>query len=127
MCAILPAVHAFQDRLIGHTLELMSDNTSVVAYINKQGGTIRSALYVLARQVLAWAESSVVTIVAHYILDPQNVIENQLSCPGQVIGMGVVSPCPSGSESLPIIGDTGNRLVCVSYEQEASGALFPFS
>ena len=31
------ALHAFQERLIGHTVGLMSDNTTVMAYINKRG------------------------------------------------------------------------------------------
>ena len=65
---------------------LMIDNPSVVAYINKQRGTISSSLYILAIQVLAWSESNAQTIVAHYITGPQNVIADQLSHPCQVIG-----------------------------------------
>ena len=66
MCAILLALglYAFQDRLISHTVGLMNDNTSVIAYINKQEGTISSFLYFLARQVMTWAETSDVTLMA---------------------------------------------------------------
>ena len=62
MRAILLALHVFQDKLIGYTVGLMNDNTSVMAYINNQGGLIASSLYLLARQVLTLAESSAVTI-----------------------------------------------------------------
>ena len=37
MKAVLMALHAFQDRLIGQSVGLMSDNTTVVAYVNKRG------------------------------------------------------------------------------------------
>ena len=96
---------------------LMSDTTSVVVYIDKQGGTISSSLCLLARQVLAWASSSAVTIVACYITGPWNVIADQLSCMGQVRGTKW-SLSPNGSESLPIMGDTSYRHVCVSFEQK---------
>ena len=56
-CFISPS--AFQDRLIGYTVELMSYNTSVVTSINRQVGTVSSFLYLLSRQVLAWADKKI--------------------------------------------------------------------
>ena len=49
---VLLALHVFQDRLLGRTVGLMCDTTLVVAYINKQGETILSSLYLLVRQAL---------------------------------------------------------------------------
>ena len=86
MKAVLMACHAFQERLMHHSVGLMSDNTTVVAYVNKQGGTISSSLYLLTRQVLMWAESQKVTIIARYIPGSKNVVADQLSRRGQVIG-----------------------------------------
>ena len=92
MKAVLLALHAFQDRLIGHSVGLMSDTTTVVAYVNKQGGTVSSSLYLLARQVLMWTEAHSVTLVARYIPGSRNVVADQLSRKGQVIGTVVPSP-----------------------------------
>ena len=61
--AVLLALQTFQDRLMGHRVALMSDNTTVVSYINKQGGTVLSSLYLLVRQVPTWAEFNSVTLV----------------------------------------------------------------
>ena len=71
---------------MGHTMGLMSNNTTIVAYVNKQGGTISSSLYLLTRQVLMWAENHSVTLVARYIPGSRNVVADQLSRRGQVIG-----------------------------------------
>lgn len=86
MKAVLMALHAFQDRLLGHTVGLMSDNTTVVAYVNKQGGTVSSSLFLLTREVLMWAETHSVSLVARYIPGSRNVVADQLSRRGQVIG-----------------------------------------
>ena len=71
MRAILLTLHAFQNKLICHTVGLMRDNTSVLMYINKLERTILSSLYLLVKQVLTWAKSNAVTC---YIMGLQNVI-----------------------------------------------------
>ena len=71
---------------MGRTVGLMSDNTTVMAYVNKQGGTISSSVYLFTRQVLMWAEENSVTLVARYIPENRNVVADQLSRRGQVIG-----------------------------------------
>ena len=81
-----PTGLAFQEGLIGYTLRLMGNNTSVVAYNNKQREAILSSLYILTRQVLAWGESNSVTLVACYTSGPWDVVADQLSCLRQVIG-----------------------------------------
>ena len=85
MRAVLLALQAFQDRLMGHRVVLMSDNTTVVSYINKQGGTVSSSLYLLVRQVLTWAEFNSVSIVGRFVPGRRNVLADQLSRQGQVI------------------------------------------
>ena len=83
--AVLLALLAFQDRLMGHRVALMSDNTTVVAYVNKQGGTVSSSLYLLVRQVLTWAESHSVVLVGRYVPGRRNVLADQLSRQDQVV------------------------------------------
>ena len=85
MRAVLLALQAFQDRLMGHRVVLMSDNTTVVSYINKQGGTVSSSLYLLVRQVLTWAESNSVSLVGRFVPGRRNILADQLSRQGQVI------------------------------------------
>ena len=85
MRAVLLALQAFQERLMGHRVALMSDNTTVVSYINKQGGTVSSSLCLLVRQVLTWAEFNSVSLVGRFVPGRRNVLADQLSRQGQVI------------------------------------------
>ena len=41
MRAVLLTLMAFQDRLMGHRVALMSNTTTVVLYVNKQGARFR--------------------------------------------------------------------------------------
>ena len=54
----------------------MSDNTTVVAYLKKQGG-------ILSR--VAWSELHLVTLSARYIPGKKNILANQLSHLDQVL------------------------------------------
>ena len=83
--AVWFALQSFQERLMGHRVALMSDNTTVVAYINKQGGTVSSSLWLLTKQVLTWAELNSVSLVGRFVPGHRNVLADQLSRRGQVI------------------------------------------
>ena len=83
--AVWFALQSFQERLMGHRVALMSDNTTVVAYINKQGGTVSSSLWLLTKQVLTWAELNSVSLVGRFVPGRRNVLADQLSRRGQVI------------------------------------------
>ena len=63
----------------------MSDNTTVVSYINKQGGTVSSSLCSLVRQILTWAELNSVCLVGRYVPGHRNILADQLSRRGQVV------------------------------------------
>ncbi|XP_068238401.1 uncharacterized protein [Palaemon carinicauda] len=79
MMVVSRARFHFQARLREHSVVLMSDNTSVVAYVNKQGGTLSHLLQQLTRQVFLWAESQHVTLSARYIPGKRNVLADALS------------------------------------------------
>ena len=83
--AVFLALQAFQNRLMGHRVALMSDNTTVVAYINKQGGTVSSSLYLLVRQVLTWTEVNSVSLIGRFVPGRKNILADQLSRQDQVI------------------------------------------
>ena len=86
MKALFLALQAFREDVIGRHVTAMCDNSTVVAYVNKQGGTVSHALYLLARRLLRWTESFDVHLDARYLPGQSNVLADILSRRGQVIG-----------------------------------------
>ena len=64
----------------------MCDNSTVVAYVNKQGGTVSRALCLLTSRLLRWTECFDVHLDARYLPGEHNVLADVLSRRGQVIG-----------------------------------------
>ena len=54
MLAVLPSLQHFVHLLVGHTVLVLTDNTTVAAYINRQRGTRSQALNDLATQLWNW-------------------------------------------------------------------------
>ena len=63
---------------------IASDNTSVVAYINKQGGTKSAELCALMWRILTWCHLNNVTLRARHVLGSLNVIADSLSRRNQI-------------------------------------------
>ncbi|XP_066965474.1 uncharacterized protein [Macrobrachium rosenbergii] len=64
MKAAFLGLQCFQDRLMGHSVVLMSDNLTVVAYVNEQGGLVSWALHELTSQVRQWAVAHLLVLSA---------------------------------------------------------------
>ena len=79
MLAVLYALRAFRVQLKGLTVQLMSDNASVVSYIRKQGGTVSVPLYLLTREVLILARDAQITLLAKHIPGERNALADLLS------------------------------------------------
>ena len=79
MLAVLYALRAFLVQLKGLTVQLMSDNASVVSYIRKQGGTVSVPLYLLTREVLILARDAQITLLAKHIPGERNALADLLS------------------------------------------------
>ncbi len=79
MLAVLYALRAFRVQLTGLTVQLMSDNSSVVSYIRKQGGTVSVPLYRLTREVLILARDAHITLLAKHIPGERNALADLLS------------------------------------------------
>ena len=86
MKALFLGLQWFREDVIGHHVTAMCDNSTVVAYVNKQGGTVSRALCLLASRLLRWTESFDVHLDARYLPGQDNVLADVLSCRGQVVG-----------------------------------------
>ena len=86
MKALFLALQSFQELVAGHHVTVMCDNSTVVAYVNKQGRTVSCSLCSLASQLLRWAESLNVHLDASYLPGLSNVLADLLSRRDQVIG-----------------------------------------
>ena len=80
------SLQAFREDVIGHHVTAMCDNSTVMAYVNKQGGTVSRALCLLTRRLLRWTESFDVNLDARYLPGGSNVLADLLSRRGQVVG-----------------------------------------
>ena len=85
MLAVRNALLAFMDQLTGMTVQLMSDNASVVSYLRKQGGTVSVPLYLLAREVLLLARDAQITLRAKHIPGERNALADLLSRMNKVV------------------------------------------
>ena len=67
-------------------MKAMCDNSTVVAYVNKQGGTVSRSLCSLASHLLRGTESLDVHLDVSYLPGQSNVLADLLSRRDQVIG-----------------------------------------
>ena len=86
MKALFLGLRAFQEDVSGHYVTAMCDNSTVVAYVNKQGGTVSRAQCLLTSRLLRWTESFDVHLDARYLPGENNVLADVLSRRGQVVG-----------------------------------------
>ena len=86
MKALFLALQAFQEDVAGHHVTAMCDNSTVVVYVNKQGGTVSRSLCLLTSRLLRWTESFDVHLDARYLPGESNVLADVFSRRGQVVG-----------------------------------------
>ena len=83
--AVLLALREFLDVVQNRIVLIATDNSTVVAYINKEGGMRSGALCALLWRLLAWCDQHGVTLKARHIPGRLNVVADKLSRLGQVI------------------------------------------
>ena len=83
--AVLLALKRFQQLVQGKVVLIATDNTTVVAYINKEGGMRSGSLCALLWQLLCWCNLRQIVLKARHIPGRLNVIADKLSRQGQVI------------------------------------------
>ena len=86
----LRAIHLglqhFSGEVTGRAVAIFCDNTTAVAYLRNQGGTLSESLNEETQQILRWAEERKVSLVPQFILGKENVVADSLSRGSQVIG-----------------------------------------
>ena len=83
--AVFLALKEFQTLVFNKTVLVATDNTTVVAYINKEGGMKLGSLCALLWRILSWCTRQQVTLRARHIPGRLNVIAHKLSRLGQTI------------------------------------------
>ncbi len=73
MLAVFLALKNVLADLRGHHVLVHSDNTSVVSYINHQGGLRSRPICKLACQILLWSQGKLLSLRAAYILGTHNI------------------------------------------------------
>ena len=97
--AVLLALKRFQHLVQGKVVLVATDNTTVKAYINKEGGMRSGSLCALLWRLLCWCNLRQVVLKATHIPGRLNVIADKLSRQGQVIQTEWslhLAPSPSG-------------------------------
>ena len=83
--AVFLALKEFQTLVFNKTVLVVTDNTTVVAYINKEGGMKSGSLCALLWRIRSWCTRQQVTLRARHIPGRLNVIADKLSRLGQTI------------------------------------------
>ncbi len=83
MLALFRALKYFLPGMRGHHVLVRTDSTSVVSYINHQGGLHSRPLYKLAHQILVWSQDKLLLLRAVHIPGHLNVGADILSRQGQ--------------------------------------------
>ena len=84
LLAILKAVFHWTNVLRGKNIMVASDNSTVVAYINRQGGTRSSDLLKLCQDLFQWVDRYNCQLKARHIPGHLNVLADSLSRPNQI-------------------------------------------
>ena len=87
MKALWLGLQSFQKIFTAHRVTVMCDNSTVVAYVSKQGGTHSRSMCELTSRLLKWTESIDVHLEARYLPGQNNVLADLLSrlfCIGRI-------------------------------------------
>ena len=84
LCVQKSLVH-FEHLVTGKSVLIASDNSSVIAYINRQSGTKSWSLHTLTYSILLWCFNHQVVLKARHIPGRLNIIADQLSRTGKVL------------------------------------------
>ena len=85
MLAVLRVLKALQHKVMGTFVLVCTDNSTVVAYLRKQGGTRSRELFNLTQEVLDFVQTMNITLRIRHIAGRLNVLADGLSRGGQIV------------------------------------------
>ena len=104
------ALKGFQHLCTARIVLVATDNTTVVAYINKEGGMRSGPLCALLWRILTWCTNHQITLKARHIPGHLNVIADKLSRLGQTIQ--TIPPSGSFPTNMQPMAPAPNRSFC---------------
>ena len=116
--AVFLALRHFKDQCQDQTVLVAMDNSTVVAYINKQGETHSAEMCALLWRIMTWCHHSHITLKARHIPGCLNVMANLLSRSNQVQSM--VTTSTGVQTDLPKVVHSPHGPICHSSEPQAS-------
>jgi hypothetical protein len=115
MRAVLLSLRHFQEVIQRHSLLIATDNTTVVAYLQNQGGTHSFALYLLCREIMLLCDSLQTVDSETYPRQSESISGCIISIPcSSEYGMGVTSSNFSSNHSD--MGSPPDRSVCHQFK-----------
>ena len=110
--AVFLALKEFQNLCVGKIVLVATYNTTVVAYINKEGGMRSGPLCALLWSILTWCSQRQVTLKARHIPGRLNVIADKLSRLGQTIQTEWSLLPEVFSSNMQQMAPASNRPIC---------------
>jgi hypothetical protein len=111
MRAVWNALIEFQEEIQGENLLIRCDNATVVAYINKQGGTKSIPLCLLLWDMMQWCLKHNIHIHAAHIPGKKNCLADKLSRGQKLVRLTEWALKPS------IVPETTGRVILVVLEE----------
>ena len=110
--AVFLALKHFRLQCQNQTVLVATDNSTVVAYINKQGGTHSVEMCALLWRIMSWCHRFKISLRARHIPGGLNVIADSLSRSTQIQSNGVVSTPSDVQKNLHKVVHTSGGSVC---------------
>lgn len=79
LAAVVKALVAFEGRIKGKGVQVLSDNITTVAYLTRQGSTKLEKLMGVAGELLSWAESKHLFLTVVHLKELLNQLADSLS------------------------------------------------
>ena len=109
--AVLLALKEFQDLCTNQIVLVATDNTTVVAYINKEGGMKSGPLCALLWRILTWCSQRQVTLKARHIPGRLNVIAEAIQAESHHPNR-MVPPSGRFSKIMQQMAPASDRPIC---------------
>ena len=121
--AVSLALRSFKDQCQNQTVLVATDNSTVVTYINKQGGTHSAEMCALLWQIMTWCHHYHITLKARHIPGCLNVMADQSAVKPSAVNR-IVTASAGVQTDLPKVVHSSCRSICHSSDPQTSNVRF---